>query len=183
MRDQHADAGRRVGQPPGCAHAAVALLLIVAGLLVGCGSGESVDAQLAASSTAQSPSATARVDAEAEQKLADTVDVTLPVERIKALAKPWTGDLDGMLERRVVRVLVVPTQTHYFVHNGQAQGIAAEMLKKDADLKYLETAPKPVFDRDYDLMVSMSVPLNLHLLVSWQLLAVWGGWRWAMLAT
>ncbi len=142
MRDQHADAGRRVGQPPGCAHAAVALLLIAAGLLVGCGSGESVDAQLAASSTAQSPSATARVDAEAEQKLADTVDVTLPVERIKALAKPWTGDLDGMLERRVVRVLVVPTQTHYFVHNGQAQGIAAEMLK--AFEKQLNRRHKPV---------------------------------------
>ena len=143
MRDQHADAGRRVGQPPGCAHATLALWLSAAGLLLGCGSGESVDAQLPASSTAQPPdTATPRVAAEAEQQVADAVDVTLPVERIKALAKPWTGDLDGMLERRVVRVLVVPTQTHYFVHNGQAQGIAAEMLK--AFEKQLNRRHKPV---------------------------------------
>ncbi|MDX1594865.1 MAG: transporter substrate-binding domain-containing protein [Gammaproteobacteria bacterium] len=47
---------------------------------------------------------------------------------VELLDTRWTGDLDGMIERRVVRALVVPTQTHYFVHNGKAQGIAAEML-------------------------------------------------------
>jgi hypothetical protein len=29
--------------------------------------------------------------------------------------KPWTGDLDGMVERRLVRMLVVPSRTFYFV--------------------------------------------------------------------
>jgi hypothetical protein len=28
--------------------------------------------------------------------------------------QPWSGDLDGMVERRIVRVLVVPNKTFYF---------------------------------------------------------------------
>src|SRR5262245_25797386 len=37
---------------------------------------------------------------------------------------PWLGDLDGMLERRRVRVLVVPSRTFYFVDKGTQRGLA-----------------------------------------------------------
>jgi membrane-bound lytic murein transglycosylase MltF len=40
-----------------------------------------------------------------------------------SVRKPFTGDLDGMLERRRVRILVVPSQTAYFVDKGTQRGI------------------------------------------------------------
>jgi membrane-bound lytic murein transglycosylase MltF len=39
----------------------------------------------------------------------------------------WLGDLDGMLERRVVRVLVVPSKTSYFLDHAQQRGATYEM--------------------------------------------------------
>jgi membrane-bound lytic murein transglycosylase MltF len=44
--------------------------------------------------------------------------------------KPWTGDLDGMIERRVVRALVAPARMQYWIDRGQQTGIEYELLKK-----------------------------------------------------
>ncbi len=41
--------------------------------------------------------------------------------------KPWTGDLDGMLKRRMVRILVVPSRTHYWLELGKHSGIEYEL--------------------------------------------------------
>jgi membrane-bound lytic murein transglycosylase MltF len=41
-----------------------------------------------------------------------------------AAAKPWTGDLDGMVERRQIRMLVVPSRTFYFVDKGEQRGLS-----------------------------------------------------------
>lgn len=30
-----------------------------------------------------------------------------------SILKPWTGDLDGMVERRVIHALVAPSRTSY----------------------------------------------------------------------
>jgi membrane-bound lytic murein transglycosylase MltF len=40
--------------------------------------------------------------------------------------KPWTGDLDGMIERRVIRVLTVYSKTFYFVDKGVQRGAVAD---------------------------------------------------------
>jgi membrane-bound lytic murein transglycosylase MltF len=40
----------------------------------------------------------------------------------------WTGDLDGMIERRQIRALVVPTRTQYWVERGRQTGIEYELL-------------------------------------------------------
>ena len=40
------------------------------------------------------------------------------------VARSWSGDLDGMLERRQVRMLVVPSRTFYFVDKGQQRGLS-----------------------------------------------------------
>ena len=45
------------------------------------------------------------------------------------LVRQWTGDLDGMVERRYIRALVVPTRTQYWLENGQESGIEYELLK------------------------------------------------------
>jgi membrane-bound lytic murein transglycosylase MltF len=47
--------------------------------------------------------------------------------------KPWTGDLDGMIQRRRIRVLVPYNKTHYFIEQGQQHGLAYEMGKKFED--------------------------------------------------
>ena len=36
----------------------------------------------------------------------------------------WTGDLDGMIARRVIRVLTVYSKTFYFVDKGIQRGIS-----------------------------------------------------------
>jgi membrane-bound lytic murein transglycosylase MltF len=38
----------------------------------------------------------------------------------------WTGDFDGMLERRVVRILVIPSKTFFFLNKGDTLGLIAE---------------------------------------------------------
>lgn len=43
--------------------------------------------------------------------------------------KPWKGDFDQMLERRMIRVLVPYSRTLYFVDKGHERGITAELVR------------------------------------------------------
>jgi membrane-bound lytic murein transglycosylase MltF len=52
---------------------------------------------------------------------------TIPLEQITA---KWTGDLDGMIERRMIRLLVPYSKTYYFVDKGDQHGVAYEMGRK-----------------------------------------------------
>ena len=45
------------------------------------------------------------------------------------IAQAWSGDLDGMLERRRIRMLVVPSRTFYFVDKGQQRGLSYDAGK------------------------------------------------------
>jgi len=61
---------------------------------------------------------------EAPQKEADetlTIDLTE--------AKQWTGDLDGMIERRAIRVLTVNSKTIYFLDKGVLRGTAVDYAR------------------------------------------------------
>ena len=54
-------------------------------------------------------------------------------------ATPWTGDFDGMLQRRFMRVLVPYSKTQYYVINGVQHGSSYEYFKAFEDwvnLKY-----------------------------------------------
>jgi membrane-bound lytic murein transglycosylase MltF len=44
--------------------------------------------------------------------------------------QPWTGDFDGMLKRRFIRVLVSFSKTQYFVVNGVQHGSSYEYFKE-----------------------------------------------------
>jgi len=60
-------------------------------------------------------------------------------EEFQKLWKPWTGDLDGMVERRRVRVLVTFNATNYFVDLGQQGGVtyeAGRLLEKDLNKRF-----------------------------------------------
>ena len=42
--------------------------------------------------------------------------------------RPWQGDFDGMVKRRVIRVLVPYSKTFYYVEKGRARGVSAEII-------------------------------------------------------
>jgi membrane-bound lytic murein transglycosylase MltF len=54
-------------------------------------------------------------------------------ELIARAAQPWTGDLDGMIERRTVRALVVPSRMEYWIDRGRQSGAEYELLTKFED--------------------------------------------------
>ncbi len=49
--------------------------------------------------------------------------------RLELTAKPWTGDFDGILERRVIRALVPYSRSLYFNDRGRQTGISAEGIR------------------------------------------------------
>ena len=59
---------------------------------------------------------------------APTVDVPDTGIAPIALAK-WTGDLDGMIERRVIRVLTTYSKTSFFIDQGTQRGLVPDAFK------------------------------------------------------
>jgi membrane-bound lytic murein transglycosylase MltF len=55
-------------------------------------------------------------------------ELTLEVENT-----PWKGDLDGMIERKIIRVLVVPSKTSYFMVKGVQRGATYELVRAFED--------------------------------------------------
>ena len=53
----------------------------------------------------------------------------LPVESRTLLDRPFTGDLDEMVKRRLIRAGVVYNRTQYFIDRGVQRGISYEALK------------------------------------------------------
>ncbi len=60
------------------------------------------------------------------------------------LTKPWSGDLDGMIERRVIRVLTIYGLGTYFIENGQEAGIVYELFKMFEDQVNRDAGKKTV---------------------------------------
>ena len=65
----------------------------------------------------------------------------------KVLSEPWSGDLDGMLQRRVIRVLTVYGLGRYFLDGPHERGITYEMFKEyETSLnKQMNTGPLKVY--------------------------------------
>lgn len=61
-------------------------------------------------------------------------DAPPSIATLSADARPWTGDLDGMAQRRVIRVLVPYSKTFYFIDLGGTQrGISYELMRAFED--------------------------------------------------
>jgi membrane-bound lytic murein transglycosylase MltF len=43
-------------------------------------------------------------------------------------SRAWTGDFDGMVKRRVIRVLVPYSKTFYYVEKGRARGVSSDII-------------------------------------------------------
>ncbi len=57
--------------------------------------------------------------------------VDTPVRNMdtEVVLKPWTGDFDGMMERRHIRVLVPYSRTFFFNELGRERGYAADLVR------------------------------------------------------
>lgn len=103
-----------------------------------CGSNTQPENQAA---TAE-PQAVLSETATEEQPPAE-IDSTL-LERLRT--EKWTGDIDGMVERRYIRALVLYSKTGFFYDGPQPRGISYEGLKEFEKFlnKKLNTGNKPV---------------------------------------
>jgi hypothetical protein len=45
------------------------------------------------------------------------------------MQKAWSGDLDGMIERRVIRVLTVNSKTSYFLDKAAQRGTVVDLFR------------------------------------------------------
>lgn len=79
--------------------------------------------------TATAPAAEARPAPPPETPLEPAPEATpLPVG-LEPLVRPFTGDLDGMVKRRMVRVLTVQNPVFYFVDRGRQVGLTYEAVQ------------------------------------------------------
>ena len=53
-----------------------------------------------------------------------------PVRQLAIANKPWTGDLDKMIEIRRIRVLVPFSRTLYYNDKGRERGITADAVRE-----------------------------------------------------
>src|SRR5262245_59485157 len=75
------------------------------------------------------------------------------------ITQPWTGDLDGMVERRMIRVLTTYSRTQYFIDRGTPRGTAYDQGK------LLEDALNKKFGNDRLLLHVQFVPMSRNALL------------------
>src|SRR5574338_143573 len=54
---------------------------------------------------------------------------TAASRHLNLATKPWTGDFDGMVQRRLIRVAVPYSRSLYFVDKGRERGLSAELVR------------------------------------------------------
>lgn len=110
---------------PGTARGLIATLLL-SFALSGCGAGD--DSDQANDESMQARVVKAIAAGSGAHKLVDPeVDEVGLLESLEQ-ARPWMGDLDGMVERRVLRVLLVPNRTNYFLDGAVQRGVTYEAM-------------------------------------------------------
>ena len=113
------------------------LVLALALFANACSSGGSSNTEPPANSTSAAPAATAATtgDESAEPPRQNVPpEEALPDDAILAAAmKPWTGDLDGMIERRMIRVLTTYSKINYFVDAARQRGLVFDAVKMFED--------------------------------------------------
>jgi membrane-bound lytic murein transglycosylase MltF len=69
-----------------------------------------------------------------------------PLRRLAIANKPWTGDLDRLAERRMIRVLVPHSRTLYFTDKGRERGLTAELVREFEQYlnRKLKTGRRPI---------------------------------------
>jgi len=99
------------------------VLIIVLMCLAACGESAPAGTPLAAADTVRKSSSSAAGDLE------ESLAALEAAANIKIMRQPWTGDLDVMAEKRVIRVLTVYGLGRYYLDEGREQGLTYEWFK------------------------------------------------------
>ncbi len=113
-------------------------LLLASFAFVACSASERPTPAAEDTAAAAAPGGAAAPDAAPPNGTAEGPSLVVP-EEFAARWKQWTGDLDGMVERRVVRMLVAYNATNYFVDRGEQGGItyeAGRLLEKELNRRF-----------------------------------------------
>ena len=142
-----------------------ALCLAVLLLLTACSdpqANEQAEPQIEAAAPNETASAPLTESTEAQEQPSETLpslDELLP-EQFGDLTAPWFGDLDGMVERRVIRVLVVSGGPQFFYYNGKPRGMTAELLQ------LLQEEMNVALGRGLDQVEIVPMPLSRDQLIA-----------------
>lgn len=110
-------------------HLAVLAMGLTFAVFPGCSPAESPPASVVEPASREEPSPEV-VDGEASKSTAQAGPLFRDTDvAIRTLMQPWTGDLDGMVERRVVRILVTFSKTNYFLDLNEHRWITYEAGK------------------------------------------------------
>lgn len=101
------------------------LVYATLGLLAGC-SDKTPEAEEPARPAAAAPAAPAPEPAPATPESEPTAFAA----DFQALHQPWLGDLDGLIERRIIRVAVPHSLPLFFYDHGRPRGVIEEHLRK-----------------------------------------------------
>lgn len=63
-----------------------------------------------------------------EHRPEDVASISIP-EELARIAEPWTGDLDGMVERNLVRAAVARSGFFYYIRKGREYGLTLDFLR------------------------------------------------------
>ena len=107
------------------------LALLIVTSASACGNQPQTAPPAAAAPPSSSGATTAPTAAAADAPIPETASPydALPQAVRSVVDKPFTGDFDEMVKRRIIRVGVTFNRTHYFVDRGQERGITYEALK------------------------------------------------------
>ena len=75
------------------------------------------------------PPATPRSDAAVRQSLHKASEAAPAARQLTIANKPWEGDFDKMLQRRMIRVVAPFSRSLYFNDKGRERGLAAELVR------------------------------------------------------
>jgi len=107
------------------------VLLLGAGMLVACSDEPRVPGTGGSAAETGTPAAEtpgAEMAAEADIEPTDpTGSGALPEDDLSVALRPWKGDYDGMVERRMVRILVPYSMTNFFLDGAAKRGIVAAL--------------------------------------------------------
>jgi len=98
----------------------------------------------------------------------------IPEALRELIGRPFTGDLDGMEARRMIRVGVTYNRTHYFVDRGAQRGLTFAYLKRFED--QLNAARKTRNFRIHVIAIPMARDRLLGALIAGQIDAVAAQW-------
>ena len=96
------------------------LVVLVLAALIGSACGSEPPSPATGKAPAATPAATPDPD---EELPPSELETNLPPAVRDALFKDFTGDFDEMIERKIVRVGIIPSRTFYFVDKGVQKGI------------------------------------------------------------